>query len=203
MTIIVKPRVPETADDLIADYLTDLLGTLSFPSFEAADNGEITLLGTKFYMRIGKFLGQPTQAIIAEGQFVKMQHTTVHYDKNDLKVIDPKDPDSSLYEVGFNIDTQYRTWRPPPPSPQPAPAGFAKPSQGIIGGIAQAQNPYWNNRPPISPAQKAAIQQRLQVEMAMIEVAKQKAAQERIPQIYGTICIEDKPGFWKRVFGGE
>jgi hypothetical protein len=190
MTVIVKPRLPETSDELISDYLTDLLGTLSFPSFEATENGEIILLGTRFYMRIGKFLGQPSQAIIAKQQFVKMQHVT-GYDKKLLKVIDPKCPDESLYEIGLG-PTARRTWRPPTQAADDAALLSARAQmiqqavlaqthrqyeQGILSGqgISQQLNPqpFGNYGPASRPA---------------------------LPQ-----SIFDEPqnqGFWQKIFGG-
>lgn len=114
MTVIVKPRIPETSDDLITDYLTDLLGDLPFEAFQTVPTGNITLLGTQFHMRIGKFLGQPSQAIIAQQQFVKMRHVD-KYDKRSLKVIDPKEPDSCLYQSGgVGQAGAGPTWCPPP-----------------------------------------------------------------------------------------
>jgi len=192
MTVIVKPRMPETSDDLITDYLTDLLGTLSFPSFEAAEAGEITLLGTRFYMRIGKFLGQPSQAIIAEKQFVKMRHVT-EYDKNDLKVLEVSDPDCCLYDNGH--------WC--PPFRQPAmPAGLGGIMQGMplqqgIQGIAQANNPYWQNQ---FGNQNTAVQQKAYMDMLQAQAQINKYAP---PQIYGTFEDDsnDTRSWWQRVMG--
>ena len=100
MTIIVKTKSPETSDEVISDYLTELLGTLTFKHFEAITSGEVTLLGTTFYMRIGTFLGVPTQAIIAEEQFVKMQQRTdIDTTRYELKPLDPKDPSSCFYPL--------------------------------------------------------------------------------------------------------
>ena len=114
MTTIVKIRQPETSDDAITDYLTDLLGDLPFEAFEMNPTGNIILLGTKFSMRIGVFLGMPSQAIMAQQQFVKMRHVQ-KFDKRALKVLDPKEPDSCLYQCGGV--GQYGagpTWQPPP-----------------------------------------------------------------------------------------
>jgi hypothetical protein len=114
MTVIVKLRQPETSDDAITDYLTDLLGDLPFEAFEQAPLGNITLLGTKFSMRVGVFLSMASQVIIAQQQFVKMRHVQ-QYDKRALKVIDPKEPDKCLYWAGGEGQAGAGpTWEPPP-----------------------------------------------------------------------------------------
>jgi hypothetical protein len=114
MTVITKLRQPETSDDAITDYLTDLLGDLPFEAFEMNPTGNIILLGTKFSMRIGVFLGMPSQAIMAQQQFVKMRHVQ-KFDKRALKVLDPKEPDRCLYKLGgvgqYGVGS---TWQPPP-----------------------------------------------------------------------------------------
>jgi len=111
MTTIVKIRQPETSDDAITDYLTDLLGDLPFEAFEQVPTGEITLLGTKFAMRIGVFLGMASQVVIAQQQFVKMRHVQ-NFDKRALRVLDPREPNCCLYTTGqYGVGP---TWQPPP-----------------------------------------------------------------------------------------
>ena len=106
MTIIVKPEIvptAETSDQVIGDWLERLLGTLSYPQFETVKDGNITIMQTKFSMRVGKWLGRPTQAIMAHGQFVKL-HTfiDVKHNKENLKLLNPDRPDDCLYDGGWN-----------------------------------------------------------------------------------------------------
>jgi hypothetical protein len=127
-----------------------LLGDLPFEAFEQVPTGEITLLGTKFAMRIGVFLGMASQVVIAQQQFVKMRHVQ-KYDKRALKVLDPKEPDSCLYQCGGV--GQYGagpTWQPPPyfdPELKKQALGALGQSPftnvpGTLTGAAQAPN-FW------------------------------------------------------------
>ena len=128
MTVIVKPSAPLTADDIVSEYLTRLLGTLDFVSFAQVPSGEITLLDITFKMRVGKFLGVPTGAIIAAEQFVKMK-SDPSLEGYDLGVLDPKNPDACLYD-----DHQgSKTWRPPAPAAQSSPAGVQQMPSSAYG----------------------------------------------------------------------
>src|SRR5580700_542500 len=102
MTVIVQPITvppPESANDVIAQHLQKLLGTLTYENFAGTQDGEVTIYDTKFYYRVGLFLAVPTEAIIAAGQFVKMQQIK---EKAKwwvgLKVIDPERPEECLYD---------------------------------------------------------------------------------------------------------
>jgi hypothetical protein len=202
MTVIVKPRIPETSDELITDYLTDLLGDLPFEAFQTTTTGNLTLLGTKFYMRIGKFLGQPSQAIIAQQQFVKMRHVD-KYDKRSLKVIDPKEPDACLYSNGTGPAETTPTWCPPPYVDfeeqakqvallQAAMAQAQMMAAQGIQGIGQAQNPYWQNQFGNQDIQNIKAQ--------MDALKAQAQSKYAPPQIYGTFEDEnDTRSWWQRI----
>lgn len=213
MTVIVKPRLPETSDELISDYLTDLLGDLPFEAFQTTTTGNLTLLGTKFCMRIGKFLGQPSQAIIAQQQFVKMRHVD-KYDKRSLKVIDPKEPDACLYSNGVGPAETAPTWCPPPYvdlgeqarqeallqaamaqqqwAAQSGMSGLQRLQQAgqALQGIGQSLNPYWQN--PKTAAQQKAYLDALE--------AQAQSSKYTPPQIYGTFEEEnDTRSWWQRI----
>jgi hypothetical protein len=119
MTVIVQPITvppPESASDVIAQYLQKLLGTLTYENFAGTQNGEVTIYDTKFYYRVGLFLAVPTEAIIAAGQFVKM-HQIKEKAKwwTGLKVIDPERPDECLYGTNWC----------PPSIPTQGPLGYS------------------------------------------------------------------------------
>jgi hypothetical protein len=209
MTVIVAPTEPltmHTSDDVISAYLSDLLGTLSFESFEAAENATITLMKTKFYLRIGVFLGVPSKAIIAEQQFVKMQHCD-GYDKADLKVLDPKDPNTCLYGDG----TDWGHWRPP----YRAPAGYAGlqqfgstyaqnslMAQQGISGLQQLQGQSFGGPNPAWPAHKAWYQNQAKLLKAQAQAQMYSAQPSKlgvgVPQQSPPI---QKPSAWQTLFG--
>jgi hypothetical protein len=99
MTVIVKPRKAPTgtSDEVITAWLNELLGSVSWPQFEATENGDLLILNTKFSMRIGTFLGVPSQAIIAQGQFLRMQHRKDFIGFQELVPLIAEAPDKSLY----------------------------------------------------------------------------------------------------------
>ncbi|RPI87191.1 MAG: hypothetical protein EHM40_23140 [Chloroflexi bacterium] len=92
-----------TVESILIPVLEKGLGERTFADFEQASRGEIdlhtglTFRRTKFKMRVGIHLGRPTQAILAEGQFVRMR-SAPEYADYELKVLDAKNPDSCLYE---------------------------------------------------------------------------------------------------------
>lgn len=102
MTVIVQPITPPPADsagEVITQYLQKLLGTLTFENFAATQDGDITIYDTVFHYRVGLFLAVPTEAIIAAGQFVKMNQIKERAKWwLGLKVIDPEQPDKCLYD---------------------------------------------------------------------------------------------------------
>jgi len=82
--------------------LEKALGERSFPDFEQAPKGQIDIHAgsfkrTKFKMRIGLHLQRPTQAIIADGHFVRMRAAPEYVDY-ELKVLDANNPDNCPYE---------------------------------------------------------------------------------------------------------
>jgi|HubBroStandDraft_4_1064222.scaffolds.fasta_scaffold145498_2 hypothetical protein len=99
MTVIVKPRVApvDTSDEVITAWLNELLGSVSWPQFEATENGNLTILNTKFSMRIGIFMTMPTQAIFAEGMFLRMRQRK-EFDTKDLRTLIADNIDSCLYK---------------------------------------------------------------------------------------------------------
>ena len=156
MTVIVQPMTmppPETASDVIAQHLQKLLGTLTYENFAATSHGNITILDTTFYYRVGLFLAVPTEAIIAAGQFVKM-HQIKEKAKywTGLKVIDPDKPDDCLYErYSVNFDTLEKGWCPPAlGAGQGTSPGTIYVQQSVlthhgIAGIGQSGQPQWPN----------------------------------------------------------
>jgi hypothetical protein len=108
-----------TAENVLIPILEKGLGERTFADFEKATKGEmdlhtgLTFRRTRFKMRVGLHLNRPTQAIIAEGQFVRMR-AAPEYADYELRVLDAQKPDSCLYEqlvavVGKHTD---RRWRP-------------------------------------------------------------------------------------------
>lgn len=61
--------------------------------------------GPRFCLRVGLHLGKPTQAIMCEGQFVRIRRYDHTCDLEALKVLDPTDPDKALYHR--------KGWKPP------------------------------------------------------------------------------------------
>lgn len=98
MTIIVKPRAApvDTSDEVITAWLNELLGSVSWPQFEATENGDLMILNTKFSMRIGIFMTMPTQAIFAQGMFLRMRHRK-EFDVKDLHTLIADKIDACLY----------------------------------------------------------------------------------------------------------
>ena len=92
-----------TVGSLVIPALEQALGERAFANFEETTKGEIllntglTFRRTKFKMRIGLHLNRPTQAIIAEGHFVRMR-AAPEYADYELKVLDANNPDNCLYE---------------------------------------------------------------------------------------------------------
>ena len=92
-----------TVDSLVIPALERALGERSFANFESDAKGELllntglTFKRTKFKMRIGLHLNRPTQAIIAEGHFIRMR-AAPEYADYELKVLDANHPDNCLYE---------------------------------------------------------------------------------------------------------
>lgn len=92
-----------TVENVLLPVLEKALGDIPFSKFEEETRGELRLrtgLGlrhTKFRMRVGLHLGRPTQAIIAEGVFVRMR-AAPEYADFELKVLDANNPDVCLYE---------------------------------------------------------------------------------------------------------
>jgi hypothetical protein len=99
MTIIVKPRAApvDTSDEVITAWLNELLGSVSWQQFEATEDGNLTILNTKFSMRIGIFMTVPTQAIFAQGVFLRMRHRK-EFDVKDLYTLIADNIDGCLYK---------------------------------------------------------------------------------------------------------
>lgn len=91
-----------TVDPTLIPTLEKALGERTFIDFEQITKGEMQLHAggfgrTTFKMRVGLHLGRPTQAIIAQGCFVRMRAATEYADY-ELKVLDANNPDVCLYE---------------------------------------------------------------------------------------------------------
>jgi hypothetical protein len=99
MTVIVKPRAApvDTSDEVITAWLNKLLGSVSWQQFEATEDGNLTILNTKFSMRIGIFMTMPTQAIFAQGMFLRMRHRK-EFDVKDLRTLIADNIDGCLYK---------------------------------------------------------------------------------------------------------
>jgi hypothetical protein len=99
MTVIVKPRAApvDTSDEVITAWLNELLGDVSWSQFEATERGDLTILNTKFSMRIGIFMTMPTQAIFAQGIFLRMRQRK-EFTVKDLKTLIADNIDSCLYK---------------------------------------------------------------------------------------------------------
>jgi hypothetical protein len=101
----------ESPGFVVRDYLTKVLGTLTFENFAPVPNGNITICGILFHYRVGLFLGVPSQAIVACGQFVKLQQSrekAQHW--TNLKVLEPELPEKCLYQ---HFPGSPDRWEPP------------------------------------------------------------------------------------------
>lgn len=83
---------------------------LIWKQFEDSQDGSLLIDGTWHYMRVGLFMNRPTQAIQANGKFVKMR-LAPRFRNHDLDILNPKD-DKCLYWNFENV----RTWKPPDPT---------------------------------------------------------------------------------------
>lgn len=111
---------------MTVEELDALLGDYTWEDFEGLDMGEIRVTsrkllmlrgrGTLFKMRVGLYMGRPMQAIIAEGQFVRMRPAT-QYEGFELKRLDCTEPDECVYEglIQDPADSPRKTikWWPP------------------------------------------------------------------------------------------
>ena len=82
----------------------------SWEAFEDTDDGNIEI----FSMRVGTHLGRPTQAVMAEGHFLKIR-ARPDFAGYQLKRLDPSNPDECLYPPRANkmyIPSQAKLWRP-------------------------------------------------------------------------------------------
>lgn len=91
------------------EALEALIKDLRWEHFEANDLGQIEVGGKLFCMRIGIHMNRPVQAIICDGQFVRMRSADFYGNKILLK-IDPERLSESLY---IEATTQgWPKWRP-------------------------------------------------------------------------------------------
>lgn len=98
-------------------YLDDLLGAVSYPSFETVKSGNISVGGILFQMRLGLHLKRPIQAIMACNQFIRMrritniglsEHEVVSQIKQDL---DATNPDNCWFPYQRALNPS-RSWHP-------------------------------------------------------------------------------------------
>lgn len=66
-------------------------------------------------MRVGLHMGRPTQAIMAEGHFLRIRAARPEFAVAYLKKLDPQYPDTCLYLGG--LTGQQPMWMPSPPAP--------------------------------------------------------------------------------------
>jgi hypothetical protein len=85
------------------------LGDYTWTNFEKTKNGRLSIGGTQFYMRVGLFMGRPTQVIQTHGEFVKMR-LVKGYPKGNLQVLDPTNNKACLYHAEGWGTFQ---WKPP------------------------------------------------------------------------------------------
>jgi hypothetical protein len=106
-----------TVESATLPILQKALGETTFSKFEENPKGELKIhtglnfRATKFKMRVGLHLGRPTQAIIAEGQFVKMR-AAPEYADYELRVLDANNPDACLYEQLIAEVGPTKRWNP-------------------------------------------------------------------------------------------
>ena len=79
-------------------------------NFEVTWTGELYAKNIRFSLRVGLYMLQPMQAIIAEGQFVRMKTFSGSKTDFDFMKLDPKRPDLGLYTPTFN---HRPLWMPP------------------------------------------------------------------------------------------
>ena len=147
-------------------------GNFHWQLFEVRDDGHLQLdgFGKKpytydFYMRVGTHMGQPRQAIMSCGKFIKIRKYGVkeHWKLNTL---DPNKPNTCFYYVQPSPYVQYQYAYGGAPTPAANPSGPtytwdpAKAfSEYLVGGAPMAQWAQLQGQQYAQPHQLSGLQQ--------------------------------------------
>jgi len=99
---------------LQVEELEALIKDLRWEHFEADPMGQIQVKGKLFCMRVGLHMDRPVQAIICDGQFVRIRSAEYYQDKK-LHKLDPERLAESVYMEA--VGQGWPGWRPFLPSP--------------------------------------------------------------------------------------
>jgi len=138
---------------MTVEELEEMINDLRWEHFESEMWGQIQISKIIFAMRVGLHMDRPTQAVMAEGQFVRMRSADYWKDFM-LTKLDPDRLYESLYFLrgGQSVNSAMDTlWR--PKELMPTQAGMGGLNPGIYGGAAQ-----------MTAAQLLQIQQTLQLQ---------------------------------------
>ena len=95
---------------LPVDELEALIKDLRWEHFEADPLGQIQVGNKLFCMRVGIHMSRPVQAIVCEGQFVRMRSAEFYEDRK-LHKIDPERLAECLY-MDVQQHAGWPKWRP-------------------------------------------------------------------------------------------
>ncbi|RPI87192.1 MAG: hypothetical protein EHM40_23145 [Chloroflexi bacterium] len=176
---------------LPVEGLEALIKDLRWEHFEADPLGQIQVDGKLFCMRVGLHMDRPVQAIVCDGQFVRIRSAEFYQDKQLLK-IDPERLAESLYMEGIQAGGPWPKWRPLMPDPSKLigasqannPAnqvkGYATYGGGSGGGHAsvgggRSAGGIGKYDPSLLQAVKDQLKMKMQAEMAKLELERELA----------------------------
>ena len=104
---------------MTVEELTDQISHLDWVAFEITEQGDLTLGGITYRMRIGLYLNKPIQAIMVHDQFVRIKELPANHNYM-LDKLEPSKAVSCLYRnrritvrSSGIIKAGTLTWRPP------------------------------------------------------------------------------------------
>lgn len=135
-----------SGDAAVIEFLELGGGGPSWDEFECTQSGDLIFQGIHLSMRVGIFLGKPTQVIIACNKFVRIRPYPEDNKRHKLLPLNPAFPDSAWYGRSgdaYLYAQKYGYWSPDlQPTRRPSKLKEEKPAYDMI--IMDAA-PYYNN----------------------------------------------------------